>query len=107
MIRPSFSTRRLFGLTSTHELDGPHFYQTVLPSSISPALTPCCHIGNSLVGSRPFGIRAVNVAQVLVALTSNKYMGLYKMEEMAARDKNIEQIINGGRAEKEKKSVQM
>jgi hypothetical protein len=25
------------------------------------------------------------------------------MEEMAARDKNIEQIINGGRAEKEKK----
>jgi|LakMenEpi03Aug12_release.lakeMendotaPanAssembly.Ray.scaffolds.fasta_scaffold1297882_2 hypothetical protein len=29
------------------------------------------------------------------------------MEEMAARDKNIEQIINGGRAEKEKKSVQM
>jgi hypothetical protein len=30
------------------------------------------------------------------------------MEEMAARDKNIEQIINGGRAEKQKiKSVQM
>ena len=48
-----FSTRRLFRLTSTHELDGPHFYQTVLPSSISPAL-PAVATSQTLVDSRLF-----------------------------------------------------